>query len=138
MKSILTERTAAYGILFILLPMIGFHLFVLTGMIPFTIVWGGRLHSHEEMVRFETISIFFLLTMSFIVAVKARIVPLKINQLAMRIALSVMAALFLLNTLGNLTAVTHLERNVFTPATLLLCIFCLRLALAKRAGEKVN
>lgn len=131
MKKILTKQTATYGILIILTPMILFHLLVLTGVVPFTIVWGGRISKPEEMVRFETISVLALLFIVFIVAVSAGFIPLRVKPVFLKTAFWLTAALFLLNTLGNLNAATDLERNLFTPATLLLFIFSLRLAVAK-------
>lgn len=71
MKTILNKRIATYGILLILAPMILFHLLVLTGVIPFGIVWGGRLSNQQEIIRFEAISIFTLLLISLIVVVHA-------------------------------------------------------------------
>lgn len=32
-----------------------FHFLILVGVIPYTIVWGGRLNSDIEMYRFEAV-----------------------------------------------------------------------------------
>ncbi|MCD8539445.1 MAG: hypothetical protein LRY55_06505 [Leadbetterella sp.] len=34
-----------------------FHILIITGIIPFSIVWGGKLESREDMFRFETVSL---------------------------------------------------------------------------------
>lgn len=131
MKTILSKRAATYGILLLIAPMIVFHLLVLTGVIPSGIVWGGRLSNRAEMIRFEMISIFSLLFIGFIVAVNAGFLSIKIKPVILKTAIWLIVVLFLLNTLGNLTAATNLERNLFTPVTLLLFVFSLRLALSK-------
>ena len=48
------------------------------------------------------------------------------------VALSIGFVLFFLNTLGNLTAKNVLETYIFTPLTLLLSIFCFRIAVFER------
>jgi hypothetical protein len=65
------------------------------------------------------------------VSVHAGLVKVKMNRLVIRLALWAMAALFLLNTLGNLLSTNEFEKLVFTPLTLLLSLFSFRLALSK-------
>ena len=110
--------------------MLIFHLLVLTGFIPFGIVWGGRLNNQAEMIRFEAFSIFTLLCVLFIVAANAGFIRLRIKNVILKAAFWLLTALFLLNTLGNLNAASDLEANLFTPVTLLLSIFSLRLAIS--------
>ena len=129
MKNFLSEKTAAYGILLILSCMILFHLLVMAGVIPYEIVWGGRLQNSSEMLRFEAISILSLLAMLFVAAVKAGLIRIPTKPVLLKVALWVMAVLFLLNTLGNLQAVTDTEKWLFTPLTFLLFLLCLRLAI---------
>lgn len=128
-KKLVSEKAAAYGILAILSPMIIFHLLVISGVIPFTIVWGGRLTNREEMLQFESISIAVLLLVLLLVAVKAGIVRMKTNPLFFKVVFWMLAGLFLVNTLGNLQAIKPIERFTFTPITFLLSILCVRLAL---------
>ncbi len=129
MKKILTERTAIFLMISILSLIIVFHLLVLTGIIPFQIVWGGRLTDHSQMVRFESVSIIINLTMLGIVVVRAGILKVRIKPLILTIALWLMFGLFLMNTVGNVFAINPLEKWIFTPMTLLLALCCLRLVI---------
>ena len=131
MNKLFTKRTASYCILITLSLIVLFHLLVLTGIIPFHIVWGGRLTNHPQMVRFEMISIAVNLVMLAVVAIHDGILKLRIKPLLIRIVLWCMCGLFLLNTIGNLLSTNTVEKIVFTPLTLLLSICCFRLAVNK-------
>ena len=131
MKSFLSERFAANSILFILITIIGFHFLVIAGVIPYQIVWGGRLENETQMLQFETVSIALNILMVAIVAIKAGYLKLKLHATFLKVIFVLMAALFALNTIGNLLAKNELEKLIFTPLTFLLAIFCFRLALSK-------
>lgn len=109
-----------------------FHLLILTGVIPFDIVWGGRLASREQMLRMETVSILLNLLMLAVVGLRARLFGRRVPPWIITIALWIMCGLFFLNTIGNLLAQSALERILFTPLTLILSLLCFRLAAAKR------
>lgn len=129
MKNRISEKTAWLSMLIILLLVIIFHGLVLTGIIPFTIVWGGRLESSSDMIRFETISILINVVMVVVIVMRAGLLNISINQKKIRVVLWIMTVLFLLNTIGNLFSTNALERIIFTLITLLLSLFSWRLAL---------
>lgn len=138
MKHLLSERFAAIGLMAIQSLMIGFHLLILTGAIPFNMVWGGRLKTHEQMVTFELVSISLNLLMVLVIAIYAGLLNLNVNRMLLRVLLWGMAALFLLNTIGNLMSVNPLEKAIFTPVTLLLALFSLRLAVSRKPALAKN
>ncbi|MCB0636571.1 MAG: hypothetical protein KDC54_08120 [Lewinella sp.] len=129
MKKVISEKVALYGVLVILSLITVFHVLILIGVIPFDIVWGGRLTSREEMLRMESVSLLLNLLMLGIVARRAGWLKWGPGPRIIRILFWVMAGLFALNTLGNLASTSDLERAIFTPLTLLLVVFCWRLAL---------
>ncbi|MGV3503594.1 MAG: hypothetical protein ACO1O1_07790 [Adhaeribacter sp.] len=131
MQKLIPQRVAVAGLLIILSLVVVFHVLVLTGFIPFEIVWGGRLKTQEQMVKFEAASIFINLVMLGIVSLKAGLLKAPVSPFFIRVSLWVMFALFLINTLGNLASLNTFEQMVFTPLTLLLSLFSLRLALSK-------
>ncbi|HEY1115294.1 MAG TPA: hypothetical protein VGE66_17100 [Chitinophagaceae bacterium] len=132
MNRLITERLALLTIATILSLIVLFHLLILTGVMPFDIVWGGRLSSREQMLRFETLSIALNLLMLAVVGARAGIIGRNIPPRLITIALWIMAVLFGLNTVGNLLSQNALERMIFTPLTLILSILCFRLATGKR------
>lgn len=130
MNKIISTKAAAYTIAAIMAATIVFHILILTGVIPYEITWGGRLKTHEDMVRFETISVLINITVILIVAAHVRWLPFYIDKRTTRVALWLMAVMFLLNTVGNIIAATPLEKT-FGLLTLALALMCIRLATDK-------
>ena len=131
LKKIVSFHAAAKTVLSILSLVLVFHALVLTGFIPFDIVWGGRLKSREDMLVFESVSVGLNLLIVLVIASHAGYLPLSFNKSISRILIWLMTGLFLLNTIGNLMAVDPMEKFIFTPLTLVLTLLCYRIA-----GEK--
>ncbi|MGZ5134931.1 MAG: hypothetical protein ACXWCG_07270 [Flavitalea sp.] len=131
MKNLISERFALNGLLVILSLVVVFHFLILLEIIPFKIVWGGRLENRSQMVRFEIISILINLAMLAVVALRAGFIKMRVNASIIRAVFWLMSAIFFLNTLGNLFSKNEYEKLVFTPLTLILLIFCIRIALSK-------
>lgn len=129
MRSLISVHTAARGMIIILSLIIIFHVLVLTGIIPYKIVWGGRLESTTDMIRFEVVSIGINLLMLATAANKSGYLNWGKSKQWVRIGLWIMVVLFSINTLGNLVAINIWEKIIFTPLTLLLAFFSLRLAM---------
>lgn len=108
-----------------------FHLLVLFQIIPFNIVWGGRLKNTSEMVNFETISLLINSFIIFVVLIKGTYIKPFIPFKIINIILWFLVFIFSANTIGNLLAKTSTETIVFTPLTFILAILCSRLALEK-------
>ena len=116
----------------ILALVILFHFLVLLRVVPYEIVWGGRIQTTSELLVFETASLLLNGLMLAVVAVKAGWLKLRIPPSVIQIALWVMCGLFLLNTLGNLLSTNSFEKTVFTPLTLVLSFLCFMLVIRKR------
>jgi hypothetical protein len=133
-----TKRIAAQGILLVLSLMVLFHVLVMVQVIPYGMVWGGRLENSSQMLLFEAISIAVNLLMLGAVAISAGMVKVKINRAILKAALWTMFAVFLLNTIGNLLSNNETEKLIFTPLTLLLALFSLRLAISKKQAPALH
>jgi hypothetical protein len=104
---------------------------VIFGIVPFQNVWGGRLKTQEEMLKFEAFSIVLNLIFIAVVLVKAGFWKVKISPKIISLLLWIMTILFALNTIGNLFAVNDLEKYIATPITFILSILCFILAREK-------
>lgn len=135
MKKLISERSAAITILTLLSIFLVFHFLVMLGVIPFEIVWGGRLTDRSQMLRSETVSVIVNLIMIAIVAIKANVLQVELPQVFIKVILWLMFLLFLLNTLGNVFSLNKFEQLVFTPVTLVLSLLSLRLALEKKQNS---
>lgn len=105
-----------------------FHALVLLRVIPYDVVWAGRLKSVEEMYVFESVSILINCLLIFIVLIKGSLIKSRIPIKIINGLLWIFVVLFALNTLGNLTSETNLETYVATPLTLILSVLCWRIA----------
>lgn len=120
---------AQYGLLTILSVLLVFHLLILTKVIPYKLVWGGRLKSDKDMYRFEVVSIITNSFLLLILLVYSGNIAFNIPKTIMTILLWTMSILFALNTVGNITSKHKMEQRLFSPITILLTIFSLILAL---------
>lgn len=120
---------AQYGLIIILSVFLVFHFLIVLKIIPYSIVWGGRLKSDKKMYRFETVSISINLFFLLIILIQSSFLAIYFPRKIMTIILWIMTALFLLNTFGNAISKNKIEQRLFTPITILLTIFSLILAL---------
>ncbi|MGN6342298.1 MAG: hypothetical protein ACTHML_15095 [Ginsengibacter sp.] len=131
MKKIISESTAANSLLVVLSAIVIFHFLVIVHIIPYQIVWGGRMQNRNQIINLELISIIINLIMMVVILVKTGIISFSTSGRWMRLLFWMMFAFFLLNTLGNLVSLNQVEKFIFTPITLFLSFCSLRLALTK-------
>lgn len=123
------KEFAQIGLLVILSLTIIFHLLVLVKIVPYNIVWGSRLKTDADMYKFEAVSLILNLFFLVIILLKMKTISFDFPENVLNYIVWAMAALFLLNTVGNLLSKSSLEKKIFTPVTILLTIFSLILAL---------
>ena len=131
MKNLLSFRFSTYALTSLLALVVVFHILVIVGIIPYQIVWGGRIHDRTQLIPFEVLSILINIFLLLLVLIKAGFIPLKINASVLRIFIWFMAILFLFNTLGNLFSKNDFEKWIFTPLCLILAVLSTRLAVEK-------
>lgn len=129
------KKAIAIFLIIIFSLTIAFHILVLMGLVPYDIVWGGRVKSVNDMYLFEAISLLLNAVFLFVVSAKSRVVKIRVSEKLLNVLLWIMAGVFLLNTLGNLMSTSELEKMIFTPVTLLLSILCILLALPSKGSE---
>ncbi|MCR1795176.1 hypothetical protein AB3N61_12400 [Leptospira sp. WS58.C1] len=117
-KKILIRKSAAGLLLLFFSCSIIFHTIIISGVVPFSIVWGGRLETWEQMVVFESISILLNFIFLAVIALDSEYIKLPVPKSIVRILLWIMIAIFSLNTLGNIFSLNATETIVFTPVTL--------------------
>ena len=116
----------------VLSMLVVFHFLILLRVIPFDYVWGGKLPGISHMLLLETISVVITLIMMTVVAIRGGLIQSKLHPLIIRFALWAMVGFFLLNAIGNFNSENRIEKNVFTPITLVLSMLCLALVLQKK------
>lgn len=108
-----------------------FHFLVILKIIPYTIVWAGKIPNDAKMYQFESISIVVNFILFTAILVKGNILRLTINRKIIQVILYLFVVIFALNTVGNLFAKMSLETYIFTPLTFISAFLCLRIALEK-------
>ncbi len=106
----LENRFLVRILLWISATVILLHLLVLFKFIPYDIVWGGRLKTDADILLFEVISIAVNLVFVWVILQKARFVKPILGEKSIKAMLWFFFGLFVLNTIGNLAAETHLEK----------------------------
>ena len=129
MDSIISQTIAAYTLLVLLFALGFFHLLVLAGIIPHSIIWTGKIKSRKQLIRLELFSIFILLIAGLIVVLNTDLIELDAPVSGLKIANWALFGFFVLNTLGNLTAKTKFEKFGFGSLTLIMAFLALALAL---------
>lgn len=107
-----------------------FHICILLKFIPYNIAWGGRLQNDTEMYVFEGISILVNQFLVLILMMKANIFPFKFSEGFIRKTLWIFLVLFILNTIGNIFAVTTFEK-FFAVITGLFAVLILKILNSK-------
>ena len=117
---------AIKGMLIVPAIIIVFHLLIVAGIIPYTIVWGGRLNSTAEMLQFEAISIGINLMVLAAFAAEGGWIRKLLPYNLKTILLWGLFGLFVANTVANLFSVTSFEKILFTPITFLFALWTYR------------
>ncbi len=112
------------------------HILVLVRVVPYQMVWGGRIDSLQALYIAESISLTLNGIMLTMVLSFLRKLPFKFSRIAYLVGFSLMSVLFGINTIGNLLSHNSLERVLFTPVTLLLMLCFAGLAFA--AGKSIS
>lgn len=130
MKVRVSEKRAAFTIVFLLSLVVLFHVLVIINVIPDNVTWGSKVKDHKKLIQLEWLSVFVNIIFITIAAVRVKWLIIPVRASLLKALLWAMAILFLLNTLGNLLSENPIERFAFSPVTFLLSYFSLRLAKA--------
>ena len=129
MESLFNPNLAGNTLLIILGLLIVFHLLVMAGIVPYDIVWTGKINSRAQLLRMESVSLVVLALAILMVALRMNYLAFLDAPTVVDVGMWVLFAFFLLNTLGNLTAKSPIEKYGFGTLTLLMSLCCLVLAI---------
>jgi len=129
MKKLISQKQALNIMIALLTAVLVFHTLVLTGVIPYAIVWAGKISTAAEMRKLELISIAVNAFVILILVLKADYIKHKIPAKILNAIIWLLAVLFTLNTIGNLFAKSSFELYFFTPLTFILAVLCLRIVI---------
>lgn len=129
------KRIASLSLLILFMLNAAFHFLVISQIIPYSIVWGGRLKSVSEMIQFELVSIILNALFLFFMLIVHGTIKIKLHPIFEKTVLLLMFGLFSINTLGNMLAKSTMETLIFTPITLISAVFCFILVYKKQVEK---
>lgn len=130
MKKIIPFKSAVTATIAILFLVTVFQLCVMVGLLPYDMVWGGRIKNSEEMVGLVMVSILINMFSATVVLIKAnRFLP-KLKSIA-NLLIFLLPVLYFFGIIGNAMSTSAIERAIFVPITIVLFILTLRIALEK-------
>jgi len=128
----ISQLQALNVMLVLLIAVILFHLSVFCQIIPYTIVWAGKLNNVTEMRVFESVSMLICIFHISVLLLKGNYIKNKIPIKIINGILWVFVALFVLNTVGNLFAKSNFELYFFTPLTFISALLSLRILIGNK------
>ena len=114
----MTRSFAFKLILSLLCILLIVHLLILVQLLPYEHFWGGRLTNLEEMYVFESGAVVVTLLMLATFYAQYRLLQEGKSNKVLRVLIWIFFAYYLLNTLGNLMAVSIWEKILGTAFTL--------------------
>lgn len=126
----LPTKTAARVLLGIGAAALALHVGVLAQLVPPHVVWGGRAAGSPSIVLLESIALALTAAFMAVVAMRVGVLRQRISTSTIARVFKGLTAFFVLNTVGNLLALSLLESCLFAPLTLVCALACYRLALA--------
>ena len=108
----------------LLLAVLLFHFSILFQFISYEVVWAGKIESLEEMRLFEGVSIFFNLTLLFVLFLKNKNLRDDKDNKVVNFVIWFFVVVFALNTIGNLFSKTLIELVLGTFLTLVSSVLC--------------
>ena len=134
----ISAKSAAKLIIFINVCVTLFHLLIVAQIIPYNIVWGGRLTSYSEMIRFESFSIAINLLIMAVAAMASGLVKSRLPKGIINILLWILFVMLVMNTIANPFSATALEAIVFTPLTFIMALCLYRLIVSRRDQPTID
>ncbi|MCX6179052.1 MAG: hypothetical protein NT163_06780 [Chlorobiales bacterium] len=116
----------------IFLAGIVFHLLVLSGIVSYQMVWGGRLRSSSEMLWFEVVSVGLNFGFLVVALAESGVLMIRGSGKVLKIIVWVMVGVFCVKIIGNIASINSAEKMIFTPVTGLLAVLSFVLAVSKK------
>ncbi len=106
----------------LLFSLLLFHILVISGALPYQLIWGEKIASGAQMVQMEMVSIVAVSFMLTIAMVRTGWLNWQFRPALLQAGLVLMIFYFTLTAVGNLLAGTPVLRFIFAPLYLIVAI----------------
>jgi len=131
-KNFISFRLAYATLMLLTLIVLIYHALIITGVIAYSNVWGGRLTSIETMYVFEAISLSTQILFTLMATFKYIKIGSNRVQKILTKMLYFLSGLLVLNTISNIFSTSSIEVLVFAPMTFIMSFTVYRLALGNK------
>lgn len=104
------KETSIKVLLAITASLIAFHTSVLLKILPYDIVWGGKVKSDSEMYTLESVSLMITIVLLLTILIKSNYLKAFLPEKIVNVILWVFVLLFVFNTITNLLAENYIEK----------------------------
>jgi hypothetical protein len=136
-ETMISMREAARWLLICFGALAVFHIMVLAGALPSSIVWGGPGKHSGDVALLESVALVVTLLFGLVVAARASFIGPRPPRTFILAAMWVVVAYLALNVAGNLTSTSAFERAVFAPFSILMVLLALRVAVARTTNDEL-
>lgn len=110
----------------------GVQLLAAAGVVPVSMLWGGRQTELTPSLRLASVvAVLILGAFIYIIRYRAGLLGNTPPPTMIRVAAWVVAGYMALNTLGNFASVSSVERFLFGPLTIVMTVACLIVAASR-------
>ena len=106
-----------------------FHVLILSGVIPYKLVFSGLLDTELQMFMYAISTIAALIVVICVISIKGGYMKPFVSKAALNAILWLLVAIFIVGAAGILWSKTTLEMILFTPPALISAILCYRMTL---------
>jgi len=125
-------RTAGYLLLLLNAALILFHLLLLSGILPYQNIWGGRLQNDTQLYLLEGTSLLISLFLMLVLLMKTGNMRRWFSEKTGNRVLWIYFFYFILNTIGNLLSKSRGEQ-AFAALTLIFAVLLWRILKPEKA-----
>lgn len=112
---------------FILGILLIFHILIFAQILPYDMIWAGKLNSVEEMKKFETVSLLVNSFILIILIIKFKLIEKAKDNWVIDFFIWVFVVFFAFNTIGNLFAKNKYELIIGGLLTLTCSFLCYKI-----------
>jgi hypothetical protein len=130
-KKLIGFKTAGTILITLLLLLLAMHVLILLRVLPYNIVWGGRIEDPASIVPYETGAMVVMLIFLAVAAIRIGYIRAGSMRKAAGVGMWIVFAYFVLNTVGNFASAVSLENLIFGPLSIVLALLSLRVAIGR-------
>ena len=113
--SMLSDKAVGISLSIISCTGLAMGLLAVLSVIPSKYVWGGRVTDYGQLIALELVTLIINCIIIWVIGMRTGLFRSRVSTHVLRVVLTVLMVIMLLNTLGNLAAKTVVEKTMAIP-----------------------